>query len=290
MRAEAIGSLAVQALLRELDVWPKPGLVSRIDSGSHSDMDAAMLERSSLALESYFVQLAEAGARNAGMTTLRRLGLAAESAMLAATGGVNTHRGAIFGLGLLCAAAGADNSTPPDEDARRSDRLGSIVRERWGASMNAPPLQDESHGALVQRRYGVVGARAEAASGFSAIYQIGWPALRRGRLLAPGDDNAGGVQCCLALIAAVTDTNLLYRGGVDGLRFCQEIARAFIRRGGVGCADWYTHAINAHRAFVARHLSPGGCADLLAMTLFVDAFQAASMRQAQRCTQEPALV
>jgi triphosphoribosyl-dephospho-CoA synthase len=202
--------------------------------------------------------------------------------MFAATDGVNTHRGAIFGLGLLCAAAGVAHATP--------DRLGNIVRKRWGASIDPPLPQDESHGALVQRRYGACGARAEAASGFSAIYQIGWPALRTGRLLAPADDNAACVQCCFALIATVADTNLLYRGGLDGLRFCRQLAGAFIRRGGVGCADWTAHAVNAHRTFVARALSPGGCADLLAMTLFVDAFQAASNRVLQRSTRETALV
>jgi len=282
MRAEAIAALATQALLQEIDVWPKPGLVSRIDTGSHSDMDAAMLERSALTLEPHFVRLARAGARDADMQTLRRLGIAAESAMFAATDGVNTHRGAIFGLGLLCAAAGVANATP--------DRLGNIVRERWGASIDPPLPQDESHGARVRRHYGACGARAEAASGFSLLYQIGWPALRKGRLLASGDDNAACVQCCFALIAAVADTNLLYRGGLDGLRLCREIAGAFIRRGGVGCADWSAHAINAHRTFVARALSPGGSADLLAMTLFVDAFQTASIGPPQRCTQEPALV
>ena len=79
------------------------------------------------------------------------------------------------------------------------------------------------------------------------------------------------MQACFALIAHVEDTNLLHRGGVDGLRFAQGAARAFLDRGGVGQPDWLARAWAVHRAFVARRLSPGGSADLLAMSLFVEA-------------------
>lgn len=288
MKADAIGSLARQALLAEIDVWPKPGLVSRVDSGSHSDMDATLLQQSVLALEPYFVQLAQAGARGADMLRLRQLGVAAETAMLTATGGVNTHRGAIFGLGLLCAAAGAAAASSMDQTT--GSVLGNIVRERWGAGIQTPPPPHDSHGALVARQYGVGGARACAAAGFSILYQVGWPALRKGRQLAPGDENAAAVQCCFALISAIADTNLLYRGGLDGLMFCRALADAFIQRGGVGRADWHSHGVEAHRAFVARRLSPGGAADLLAMTLFVDAYEAAQVRARQRCTAQAVLV
>jgi triphosphoribosyl-dephospho-CoA synthase len=74
------------------------------------------------------------------------------------------------------------------------------------------------------------------------------------------------------LIAAVDDTNLLHRGGEAGLAFAQHTARDFIARGGVGAPDWLARAEAAHRAFVARRLSPGGAADLLAMSLFAAAF------------------
>ncbi|MFD1283242.1 triphosphoribosyl-dephospho-CoA synthase, partial [Methylobacterium goesingense] len=105
--AERIARLATRCLQRELATYPKPGLVSHVDSGSHADMDASTFRASAAALAPFFADLAAAGAAGAGMAHLRRIGLAAESAMRAATGGVNTHRGAIFGLGLLSAAAGA---------------------------------------------------------------------------------------------------------------------------------------------------------------------------------------
>ncbi|MDC6130183.1 triphosphoribosyl-dephospho-CoA synthase, partial [Burkholderia gladioli] len=100
-----IGAFAERCLRLEVDTWPKPGLVSRVDNGSHLDMNAGTFARSAAAIGPYLAELARAGAERREMAALRRIGLRAEHAMLAATGGVNTHRGAIFGLGLLCAAA-----------------------------------------------------------------------------------------------------------------------------------------------------------------------------------------
>ena len=110
--ADRIGATAAQALRLELETWPKPGLVSLVDTGSHDDMDAATFHRSIAVLEPFLAELGAAGAMAARMPVLRRVGLAAEAAMLAATGGINTHRGAIFGLGLLCAAGGAPPPHP----------------------------------------------------------------------------------------------------------------------------------------------------------------------------------
>ena len=101
-----IGRLAIHALLRELTLHPKPGLVSPVDNGAHDDMNVTTFVRSLLALRSYFTAIAAAGAREATFQELQRLGIEAERKMLAATGGINTHRGAIFCLGFLAAAAG----------------------------------------------------------------------------------------------------------------------------------------------------------------------------------------
>ncbi|OMS94037.1 triphosphoribosyl-dephospho-CoA synthase MdcB [Burkholderia pseudomallei] len=246
---------AVRCLRVEIDTWPKPGLVSHVDAGSHDDMTADTFYRSAAALAPFFAELADAGARDAGMPALRKIGLRAERAMLAATGGVNTHRGAIFGLGLLCAAAGLRGSR--ERRAQRGQAagatLGDLVAARWG---------DEIAG----------GPRAEAAGGFARVYAVGVPALRDGARRARGDAEAARVHACFALIAALDDdTNLLHRGGRDGVDFAQRTAREFLAAGGVGACDWRARAAAAHRAFVARRLSPGGAADLLAMSLFVAA-------------------
>jgi triphosphoribosyl-dephospho-CoA synthase len=271
--AETIADQAVLALLHELAAWPKPGLVSYVDSGSHTDMDAAMLHSSAEALRPFFADLARAGKDGSDMACLRAIGLRAEAAMMSATGGVNTYRGAIFGLGLLCAAAGTVAKISTDGAAVAPARLGVIVMRRWAADIGRGPIPLFSHGAAALRRYGAGGARGEAAGGFRSVYEVGWPALSEGRSLQPDDPDAPPVQVCFALIAAVCDTNLLHRGGADGMRYASEAACSFLSQGGVGAADWRARAAAVHAAFVARRLSPGGCADLLAMTLFVDALE-----------------
>jgi triphosphoribosyl-dephospho-CoA synthase len=277
--AELIADNAVLALLHELAAWPKPGLVSHVDSGSHTDMDAAMMQASAESLRPFFGELAAAGRDGADMSRLRTIGLRAETAMLAVTGGVNTHRGAIFGLGLLCAAAGDVVEISSEGAMVVPMRLGDVVMRRWAAEISRGPIPLFSHGAAALRHYGAGGARGEAAGGFRSVYEVGWPALRRGRALRPDGPDAPPVQACFALIATVSDTNLLHRGGADGKRYASEAASSFLSQGGVGASDWLARAADVHAAFVARHLSPGGCADLLAMTLFVDALERRSALQ-----------
>jgi triphosphoribosyl-dephospho-CoA synthase len=262
--AATIGALATECLKREVLTYPKPGLVSHVDNGSHQDMDAELLDRSAEVLEPFFAALAAAGAAGHDMRRLRAIGLEAERAMLEATAGINTHRGAIFGMGLLCAAAGFR------EAYGLSGSLGDIVASRWGEQILAGPVTLHSHGALAARRYGAGGARIEAAAGFPSLYGHGLPALAAGRILTPKNEEAMRVHACMVLIAHVGDTNLLHRGGREGLLFAQQKARRFLAAGSIGQSGWRDAARNVHDAFVARRLSPGGCADLLAMTLFVD--------------------
>lgn len=268
--AERIGGLAVKTLREEVNTWPKPGLVSHRDSGSHADMNASTFYASAKALRPFFVALAHAGLVRAGINDLRAIGQAAELSMLKATGGVNTHRGAIFGLGLLCAAAGAmAGAGRPFSPGC----LGTWVRSCWGRSILCGPLPIRSHGACASRLYGAGGARAEAAAGFLHVYRVGLPAFRMGSLLSGGDENAARVHACFALIAHLEDTNLLHRSGAAGCRFAQNAARSFLAKGGVGQRNWQVEAARVHRNFVTRGLSPGGSADLLAATMLVHSLE-----------------
>lgn len=268
--AERIAALAAEALTLELETYPKPGLVSPVDAGSHADMDAASFRASTAALRPFFAALACAGAAGAAMAELRRIGLDAEAAMRAATGGVNTHRGAIFGLGLLASAAGAslaDGRLPPP------GALGAHVRRHHAKAILDGPVLLHAPGARARRRHGAGGAPAEAAAGFPTLYGVGLPALRLARLLRPDEPEAARVAACMALIAHLEDTNLLHRGGTEGLAFARAQAAAFLDDGGIASDGWRARATSMHETFVARRLSPGGAADLLAMTLFVDALE-----------------
>lgn len=269
---ERIGRLAIRSLYREAALAPKPGLVSPGSNGSHRDMDFTTFLRSLQSLRPYFSAIAACGLQRPGFAPLRVLGIEAEAAMLAATGGVNTHRGAIFNLGLLCAAAGrliADGETPSAATACQA------VKINWAANildgLATLPVASQlklSHGLEVARLYGSGGARQEAASGFPAALEIGLPAYR-GILVATGDGELAAVQALFALIAELDDTNLLWRGGPAGLASGRRAASEFLAAGGVLADDWREHAAAIDRDFVARDLSPGGSADLLGVTLFL---------------------
>ncbi len=259
--ARAIRTLAVRALYEELVTFPKPGLVSLVDAGSHRDMDAPLFLRSLFALRGSFERLAAAGRDDASFAVLRRLGVDAEVRMLRATRGVNTHRGAIFVVGLLAAAAGARSSHP---DAS----LGEIVRRRWGTALASHRRDPASHGSRVLALRPSGGALAEAQAGFPSVFDLALPAYRT--VLAAGRAaNQARVQAFFALMAHVDDTNLLHRGGSAALAFAHDAANDFLARGGVFQPGWRERALAVHRAFCERRASPGGSADLLAACVFV---------------------
>ena len=260
--SHATGRLAVRALYRELQLYPKPGLVSPGDRGAHEDMDARLFLRSLFGLRHYFVRMARAGANHASFAHLQHLGRQAEDLMQKATGGVNTHRGAIFHLGLLVAARGwwphADPAT-----------LCAFVGHHWGKAIMADHQEPlDSHGHHMARRFGLGGARQQAASGFPVIMEHGLPAWKR-VFLATGDVRRSSLEALFAMMAALDDTNLVWRGGLEGLHFVQGESARFLFQGGVLGSDWEARILHIHRQMKQRRLSPGGSADLLAALFFL---------------------
>lgn len=268
--AARVGRLAIRSLYREVALDGKPGLVGPAGSGSHPDMDFTTFMRSLQALRGYFPAIAACGLQRPSFAPLQALGIAAEADMLAATAAVNTHRGAIFNLGLLCAALGVLQAAG---EAISAAAACAIVRSYWGQDIlaglsGAGDAVTLSHGLFVARRDGSGGARQEAASGFPAALNVGLPAYRA-ILAATGDGELAALQALFALIAELEDTNLLWRGGRGGLDYGRRAAADFLAAGGVLAADWRAHAARIDRDFVARRLSPGGSADLLGITLFL---------------------
>ena len=269
-----IALAATAALCDELALAPKPGLVSFADSGSHHDMDAGTFLRSLYALRPYFEDIAGLGWRLAPFAALQASGIAAEARMLAATGGINTHRGAVFSLGLLCAAAGAALRASPG-GALAPGRVRAELLARWGdaldaRSRSASPLP----GGVVARRHKLRSASMEAAAGFPTLFERAWPALDAGlrRGLRP---EQARLDALFHAMAALDDTNLVHRGGMAGLAYARDAARAFLADGGAGRPDGGAAAASAlHRAFVARRMSPGGAADTLAAACLLQRLQA----------------
>jgi triphosphoribosyl-dephospho-CoA synthase len=264
-RSRQVRNAAVRALYQELCLYPKPGLVSLADNGSHADMTAQHFVKSLFSLRHYFSSVYHAGARNASFGELQQLGIAAEARMMKSTGGVNTHRGAIFNLGILCAAVGKLDADP------RVGSLQDIVTSTWAAAIRREDSWTDgvSNGGRACRRYAVGGARGEAAAGFPHVFQIGLPAMASVRQAGGGIPQASA-QAFFAIMASLDDTNLLHRAGPVGLCIAKDAAAAFTAAGGALASDWRDRALSIHRRFVAGNLSPGGVADLLAATLFVD--------------------
>jgi len=270
--AYRIARIAVHSLYRELALYPKPGLVSFQDNGAHRDMDAATFVRSLFSLRGYFVAITAAGMRDAGFAELQRLGLVAESRMLLATRGINTHRGAIFTHGILAAAAGyaAAHDIPPTDD-----NLRAIVICNWSHDLRVVAVAHAatpSHGQLMAARHGVAGARGEALLGFPSVFGNALPALRFA-LARGADAQQALLHTFFVLLAQTADTNVLFRGGSEGLQFIQSQAGEFLARGSVFETGWQAYAEPLHRECSARNLSPGGCADLLSASWFVHQLQ-----------------
>ena len=265
-RLRAIGRAATLALYDELALTPKPGLVTLVDRGSHTVMDARSFLRSLLALRGYFVEIARLGSVGAPFDALQRCGIAAERRMLAATGGVNTHRGAIFMLGLLCAAAGAmaARGRGPSPGALRD-----TVLAHWGEDLCQRAQRPSTlPGGIAARRYGLRSASAEAAAGFPVLFETAVPAWRAAHARGMAGRQVR-LDTLFRILAALDDSNLAHRGGIGGLRHAQAAARAFVAAGGATQPDAIAAASRIGDDFVRRHLSPGGAADTLAATCWM---------------------
>jgi len=182
--------------------------------------------------------------------------------MLQTTGGVNTHRGAIWALGLLVAAAALEpRSVTANALTLRAARL-ALLEDRY-----AP--RSTSHGAQVAQRYGARGAREEAQLGFPAVTQLGLPQLKRSRLAGHGEQNAR-LDALLAIMTTLADTCVLYRAGRPGLQAMQQGARAVLEAGGSASLAGRRCLYELDQQLLAMNASPGGAADLLAACLLID--------------------
>ena len=335
-----IGALATRALLEEVAVTPKPGLVDRANNGAHRDMDLMTFQASAAALTPYWEACFQAGAEAASRSchserseesvpsaarraasppeaatgaagpsaplcsaqddglkavapaetfaALRPLGKIAERDMLAATGGVNTHKGAIFTLGILCGAIGrlwTAEAGFPDTEAILKEAA-AMTRETLEQELSAANWN--TAGEALYRKYGARGIRGQVADGLPAVREISLPVFKE--LLARGlDRNHAAAVTLLHLISHVEDTNLLHRGGLEGAAWARQAATALLTNDPDCHCETSAHTGRGNpslpnesrvpslqeiseldQQFIQRNLSPGGCADLLAVTLFLE--------------------
>ncbi len=260
--ADRLADMAVDALIDEADLSPKPALVDRRGNGAHTDLHLGLMHASALSLWPMFKEMAEAALEigEIGLPlreALGRIGREGEQAMLITTNGVNTHRGAIWALGLLTAAAALDTGAVTLNVARLA-----LLNDR-----HAP--QTLSHGALVAQRYGARGAREEAQLGFPSVTQRGLPQLHKSRRQHAGEQNAR-LDALLAIMTELADTCVLYRAGYAGLTTLQQGAQAVLDAGGSATLAGRRQLHALDQQLLALNASPGGAADLLAACLFID--------------------
>lgn len=266
-RAGQLADLAVAALIDEATLTPKPGLVDLRGSGAHDDLDWALMCDSAGALHATFHAMAMAAASINDPQTLREelghIGRDGESIMLRTTGGVNTHRGAIWTIGLLVAAAAQGEDTAENI----ATRAGAIACRR---DTQAPPVTGNK-GEQACLTYGVGGARGQAMAGFPHIVNIALPCLHAARQRGIDEDHAR-LHALLAIMAELDDTCILSRGGIPALRAMQTGARAVLEAG-EHKQESESQLQQLEQQALTLGVSPGGAADLLAATLFLDSLE-----------------
>src|SRR5260221_2628565 len=262
--ATYLASLAVRALIEEAELTPKPALVDERGPGAHTDLSLTLMKSSAHCLRPGFEVMALASFRQIPGRTLREdlgtIGRWAEQSMLLTTGGANAHRGAIWTLSLLVSAA-AMGATSPDAVAYRARQVACLPD--WSA-----PKQ-QSNGSRVIQRYKVSGARGQAQAGFPHVITIGLPILHRSRQEGSSETQAR-LDALLAIMASLDDTCLLHRGGLAALNRAQTGAAAGFAAGRDGHRSSWGTLLPTERDLLGLNASPGGSADLLAATLFLD--------------------
>ena len=267
-----IAHLATQALQAELDTTPKPGLVDKDNNGAHRDMDYALMQRSIDTLHPYFVKLALLGCADTlpTHTSIRDIGIEAEKAMLSATNGVNTHKGALFSMGLAVVAAVHEKNT---------DSLQTTIK----ALAACFPDTNGTHGSkaklLSKGTTAIKGALDNAREGYEMLFAEWLPFYIERR---KEHDTYTLHKTLLRIMCDLDDTNVIYRTDLATAEEVKQEARALL--------DSFSKAHTAEdkekriaaellalkdmdKRYTARNLSPGGAADMLSLTIFIGSIQ-----------------
>ena len=247
-----VADLAERALRMELDTTPKPGLVDKLDNGAHMDMDYALMSKSISALRPYLTRLAVESAKDIDPSRIKGIGIEAEKAMLKATGGVNTHKGALFCVGLSVAAV-----------ANLASRMGSVqaysFKELVSRVASEIPLAKGTHGAEAKKSFKVSGALENARRAYPELFED-WLPYYRGL----ESDSYRCHKTMLHIMTTLDDTNILHRRGVEGLARAKSEAARLLE-------DFSEAKMSSlNKNFIRENISPGGSADMLSLTIFIN--------------------
>lgn len=271
-----IAHLATQALQAELDTTPKPGLVDKDNNGAHRDMDYALMQRSIDTLRPYFVKLALLGCADAlpTHTSIRDIGIEAEKAMLSATNGVNTHKGALFSMGLaVVAAAHEERKIAANEEQILKERNGGedvlvSLQTTIKALAASFPDTNGTHGSkaklLSKGTTAIKGALDNAREGYEMLFAEWLPFYIERR---KERDAYTLHKTLLRIMCDLDDTNVIYRTDLATAEEVKLEARALL--------DNFSETAlkDMDRHYTTRNISPGGAADMLSLTVFIGSIQ-----------------
>lgn len=277
-----LGNMAGLALLEEVDTAPKPGLVDSLSNGAHRDMNLLTFQRSADALIPYFWKFAETGIQMSEkpegcFLKIRQIGIQAEEAMYEATGQINTHKGAVFTMGILCAAAGicykkygqvSISSLIVQEQ--------KMVKNILLNELDLIQIQNsgDTHGKKNLCTYGSRGIRGEAADGYPSVINLALPVIRQGK--KEGRNwNLVKIQALFTLMSQVEDGNMLSRCKSEGLKEVQKLSKEFLLSGGAYSKGAIEELTKLDTYFIHKNYSSGGCADLLAAAIFLSEIEEA---------------
>lgn len=267
---QKVGQYLTQAILLEVSTHPKPGLVTRLSNGAHKDMSIFTFMMSSAVLSKAFNDLQDIGQAHRGTLAelfckLRSYGVGAEAELLRVTKGVNTQRGILFAGGIVSAVSGYAMNMGLSRNA-----LLPMIKE-MAAGLVARELKNLDHAAMtagekLYYKYGITGIRGEVENGFPSVVNYGLPALEdafdKGATI-----NDALVHALISLMTVVEDSNVIWRTDYDTLLEVQRIAKNILSLGSVFTEKGRMAIAETERYFLQRHISPGGSADLLSVTI-----------------------
>ncbi|MGF1911738.1 triphosphoribosyl-dephospho-CoA synthase CitG [Vibrio kasasachensis] len=270
--SDLVGNLAYHAMMLEVHLTPKPGLVDCANSGAHQNMDLSTFVASCDALKPFMKEFVHAGSQASHiaaknlLTQLRPIGIEAEKAMFYATNGVNTHKGMIFTLGLICGAVGWLHQNSQAYDAKR---VREVIRACCASLVESELKQNltksNTAGERIYQQFGLTGIRGEAAAGYPTIFKYALPTYTQA--IEQGDSEERSLILTLfALMAQNNDTTVINRAGLDGLNFVKQQAGVVVATCYDSYHDFEQHILAIDNSFIERNISPGGSADLLAAT------------------------
>lgn len=267
-----IAELATRAVLYEVTTSPKPGLVDRFNNGAHHDMDFFTFMASSSAISKGFYEIAEFAEMFLGtpeqlFNEIRSIGIKMELNMFDATNDINTHKGIIFSLGVLTAATVKVNQY---NEPNVEDIIDYVKQMTFGLTNELKAIDKNklTNGEMTFNRYGSLGIRGEVEKGFPTVINFGLDALKNSYYTLDCKNDLF-IQVIFSLMSACEDSTIISRHNPETLYEVQVIAKNFLESGGMLQENAYEILNELDQEFINRHISPGGSADLLAVTIFL---------------------